>query len=447
MAAASNEIKIPSGSARRGGKGDAAPRRITTPRRHAPPVRRITPREKPEERKMTVLLNLIQHNEDEVQEDPPEIRLSPCMGGGRGVVVVVGGGVLMVLDVGVKNRGSRKNHKMVKKKKQQQGAARRSSRGATAAAAAAEEPWCLRTSEEMGSLLKMVSLLRGRAVRVPPAADLLVSSSTCTKEPETDTETPETETPETETSSPLRGRQRLAVENIIRKPQGPQQGPRGARRAGPRDFVDDHKRTGRNGDEADAAATVPPPPRRPPGSPPRVFPPRVLFICDSREERQQQLCFNAPSAPGLGACELKAISFDVILRKWTEQTMSNEHTPLLVSGVCGLAVGMATACGSGQDGETPGSGGAPAATTKKESRKLDTFFGVMVPTILSMFSIVLFLRTGFVVGHAGLFQGLLMLLVAYTIISLTILSICAISTNGAIKGGGAYCILVRAAIM
>ncbi|XP_064837682.1 solute carrier family 12 member 9-like isoform X1 [Oncorhynchus masou masou] len=117
--------------------------------------------------------------------------------------------------------------------------------------------------------------------------------------------------------------------------------------------------------------------------------------------------------------------------------MSNEHTPLLTHGVCGLSADNAV-CGIGAS-----EGTGEASTPNAVPRKLNTFFGVMVPTVLSMFSIVLFLRTGFVVGHAGLLQGLVMLLVAYTIISLTILSICAISTNGAVQGGGAYFMISR----
>jgi len=49
--------------------------------------------------------------------------------------------------------------------------------------------------------------------------------------------------------------------------------------------------------------------------------------------------------------------------------------------------------------------------------------------------------TGFVVGHAGLYQALAMFAVAYFIIGMTVLSVCAIATNGALDAGGAYCIL------
>ncbi|MBN3318059.1 S12A9 protein, partial [Atractosteus spatula] len=102
--------------------------------------------------------------------------------------------------------------------------------------------------------------------------------------------------------------------------------------------------------------------------------------------------------------------------------MSRESSPLLNYGLFSASGGSAT---------------APGGAT----RSLGTFFGVMVPTVLSMFNIVVFLRIGFVVGQAGLLQALLMLGVAYFIIFLTILSVCAISTNGAVQGGGAYCIL------
>uniref|UniRef100_A0A3Q2G1A9 Zgc:153039 n=1 Tax=Cyprinodon variegatus TaxID=28743 RepID=A0A3Q2G1A9_CYPVA len=84
----------------------------------------------------------------------------------------------------------------------------------------------------------------------------------------------------------------------------------------------------------------------------------------------------------------------------------------------------------------------PPSQRQQQPKKLSVFFGVVVPTLLSMFSVVLFLRIGFVVGHAGLYQSILMFLVAYFIISMTVLSVCAISTNGALDAGGAYCILL-----
>ncbi|KAM3866227.1 solute carrier family 12 member 9-like [Diretmus argenteus] len=79
-----------------------------------------------------------------------------------------------------------------------------------------------------------------------------------------------------------------------------------------------------------------------------------------------------------------------------------------------------------------------------DGKKLGVIFGVVIPTLLSMFSVVVFLRIGFVVGQAGLYQSIAMFLVAYFIISMTVLSVCAISTNGALDAGGAYYMISRA---
>uniref|UniRef100_A0A8C4DFE0 Solute carrier family 12 member 9 n=1 Tax=Dicentrarchus labrax TaxID=13489 RepID=A0A8C4DFE0_DICLA len=86
----------------------------------------------------------------------------------------------------------------------------------------------------------------------------------------------------------------------------------------------------------------------------------------------------------------------------------------------------------------------PEPKDEKTARKLGVVFGVVMPTLLSMFSVVVFLRIGFVVGQAGLYEAVVMFLVAYLIITMTVLSVCAISTNGALDAGGAYYMISRA---
>ncbi|XP_053119704.1 solute carrier family 12 member 9 [Hemicordylus capensis] len=125
--------------------------------------------------------------------------------------------------------------------------------------------------------------------------------------------------------------------------------------------------------------------------------------------------------------------------------MSTESSPLLSYRLFRVS-GEGEMLGATQE-ETPlvvgVVGSASGAAHPDPARQLSTFFGVFVPTVLSMFSIVVFMRIGFVVGHAGFLQSLLMLVVAYLIISLTVLSVCAISTNGAVQAGGAYFMISR----
>ncbi|MBN2804497.1 MAG: amino acid permease [Deltaproteobacteria bacterium] len=71
------------------------------------------------------------------------------------------------------------------------------------------------------------------------------------------------------------------------------------------------------------------------------------------------------------------------------------------------------------------------------------FGGVFTPCVLTILGVIMFMRAGFVVGHSGIWLGLLILGFSKMITSLTALSISAISTNIKMKGGGVYYMISR----
>lgn len=88
--------------------------------------------------------------------------------------------------------------------------------------------------------------------------------------------------------------------------------------------------------------------------------------------------------------------------------------------------------------------GAMAPSRVKTTAKLGVFLGVFVPTMNTIFGVVVFLRWGWAVGQAGLLQVTVMVLIGHAIALLTCASVSAICTNGEVGPGGAYYIISRA---
>jgi len=69
--------------------------------------------------------------------------------------------------------------------------------------------------------------------------------------------------------------------------------------------------------------------------------------------------------------------------------------------------------------------------------------GVYMRCLLNIWGVMLFLRLTWVVGQAGMVQGLLVITLANVVTSITAISMSAVSTNGQIKGGGIYYMISR----
>ncbi len=81
----------------------------------------------------------------------------------------------------------------------------------------------------------------------------------------------------------------------------------------------------------------------------------------------------------------------------------------------------------------------------EEQRKptLGAFLGVYTPTILTILGVIMYLRFGWVLGHLGLYQTILVIVVANAITLTTTLSFSSMATNMKVGGGGAYFIISR----
>jgi amino acid transporter len=84
-----------------------------------------------------------------------------------------------------------------------------------------------------------------------------------------------------------------------------------------------------------------------------------------------------------------------------------------------------------------------AESAGKTTNQFGTFGGVFTPSILTILGVILFMRSGYVTGQAGIGSSMLILGIATAITLLTGLSISAISTNTTVKGGGAYFLISR----
>lgn len=78
-----------------------------------------------------------------------------------------------------------------------------------------------------------------------------------------------------------------------------------------------------------------------------------------------------------------------------------------------------------------------------QAKKFGTFGGVFTPSILTILGVIMYLRLGYIVGEAGLYAMIGLIVIAHVISISTGLSLSSIATDKKIKTGGIYYMLSR----
>lgn len=78
-----------------------------------------------------------------------------------------------------------------------------------------------------------------------------------------------------------------------------------------------------------------------------------------------------------------------------------------------------------------------------QAKKFTAFAGVFTPSVLTILGVIMYMRLGWVVGEAGIWAALIIILVAHIISISTGLSISSIATDKKIRTGGIYYVLSR----
>ncbi|XP_015688344.1 cation-chloride cotransporter 2 isoform X2 [Oryza brachyantha] len=81
---------------------------------------------------------------------------------------------------------------------------------------------------------------------------------------------------------------------------------------------------------------------------------------------------------------------------------------------------------------------------KETEPKLGTMMGVFVPCLQNILGIIYYIRFTWIVGMGGIWQSLVLVIFCGSCTFLTTISLSAIATNGAMKGGGPYYLIGRA---